>query len=233
MYDELVAAIKERAHVINLQSKDYDPIMEVAKSARIVLIGGSTHGTKEFYSERAEITRRLIIEQGFNAVAIEGDWPDAYNIHRYVNSFDNTRAEDVLAKFERFPTWMWQNNEVLQFITWLRAYNHLHKGKFGVGFYGLDLYSMHTSIHEVIAYLKKVDKKAAEIAISRYNCLDSFITKPQMYAYATHAKLIESCEGLIVQQLLDLRRNAFEYIKKDGFVAEDEFFYAEQNAKIV
>jgi len=233
MHDALISAIKEHAHVIHLKSKDYDPIIDAAKTARIVLIGDSTHGTKEFYSERAEITRRLIIEHGFNAVAIEGDWPDAYNIHRYINNFDNTKAEDVLAKFERFPTWMWQNNEVLQFIIWLRAYNNLHKGKFGIGFYGLDLYSMHKSIHEVISYLKKVDKKAAEVAMLRYSCLDSFIKKPQMYTYATYAKLIESCEENIVQQLVDLRRNAFEYLKKDGFVAEDEFFYAEQNAKLV
>src|SRR5690606_27369651 len=155
---------------------DYDDIINSAKNSQIVLIGEATHGTKEFYNIRAEITKRLICEAGYNAVAIEGDWPDVYHVNRYVNLFSDIKTPaEALSRFERFPTWMWQNKEVEHFIKWLFDHNQFyHEKRPSVGFYGLDLYSLNTSIDEVINYLQNIDDKAAEIARERYSCLEPF-----------------------------------------------------------
>ncbi len=227
MSKELKSVIKKNLQPLRGDKSDYDSIIEMAKDSRFVLIGESTHGTKEFYKMRSEITKRLITELGFSAVTIEGDWPDAYHINRYVNGTNhNGSATTALSNFERFPTWMWQNKEVLDFIKWLRGYNI--KNPAAIRFYGLDLYSMNSSISAVIEYLDKVDPKAAALGRQRYSCLDNFTSSP------INLKTIEqSCEMEIVKQLIELREHSFEYIKKDGFVAEEEFFCTEQNAILI
>lgn len=234
----LVKAIEKHAIPLSGALEEYNPIIEAAKDKQFVLIGEASHGTQEFYRTRAEITARLIGECGFDAVAVEADWPDAYTINRYVSYERNLTAEMALGDFERFPIWMWRNKEVLRFIEWLYAYNHESptskpESTKTAGFYGLDLYSMGTSIHAVIAYLDKVDPEAAERARIRYSCLDHFMDNPQAYGYATEFGLAESCEREIISQLIDLRRKAFDYMKLNGFVAEDEYFCAKQNAKLV
>jgi len=115
---------------------------------------------------RAQITQRLIQEKGFTAVAVEADWPDAYRVNRYVRGVsDDTESVEALASFTRFPTWMWRNADVLDFVGWLRAYNDARvSGATPVGFYGLDLYSLHASITAVLGYLDKVDPAAAQRA---------------------------------------------------------------------
>ncbi len=132
-------------------SSDYDRLLDLIGDASVVLLGEASHGTHEFYRERALITRRLIEERGFSAVAVEADWPDAYRVNRYVRGApDDADAEEALGGFRRFPTWMWRNAEVLDFVGWLRAHNE-HAEDRGAGFFGLDLYSLYASIDEVIA----------------------------------------------------------------------------------
>ncbi|MES2961752.1 MAG: erythromycin esterase family protein [Pseudomonadota bacterium] len=222
----LIEIIKENLEPIKGQKSDFDSIVKMAKDKRFVLIGESTHGTKEFYKTRAEITKRLIEECGFSAVAIEGDWPDAYHVNRYVNHTNhNGNSTHALSQFERFPTWMWQNKEVLEFIKWLHGHN---QNKKSVRFYGLDLYSMQSSIAAIISYLDKMNPEAGKRARERYSCLDDFsLQKVKLEIIGN------SCEDEVIEQLLELRKNAFEYLKKDGFLAEEEFFCAEQNAILV
>ena len=231
----LVSAIEKNVYPPREMLREYDPIIMAAANKRVVLMGEATHGSHEFYRTRAEITQRLIDEQGFDAVAVEADWPDAYAINRFVCGLSSDMtAEATLAHFERFPTWMWANQEVLQFIKWLRDFNEMDKAKNrDVGFYGLDLYSMSTSIHAVIDYLEKVDPTSAALARRRYGCLDYFMDKPQSYGYAIKFGITESCEKNIIAQLVDLRKKAYDYMKVNGFVAADEYFCAEQNAKLV
>jgi erythromycin esterase-like protein len=236
---ELIKAIEKHAFPLGGAMQDYDQIIDAAKDKQFVLIGEATHGTKEFYKSRAEITQRLIEELSFDAVAVEADWPDAYTVNRYVSSPHlNITAEAALGDFERFPTWMWRNEEVLKFIEWLYAYNHEYHLSNPtetrmVGFYGLDLYSMNTSIHAVIDYLDKVDPMAARRARIRYSCLDHFMSDPHSYGYATELKLIKSCENEIVEQLMELRNKSYDHMKVNGLVAADEHFCATQNAKLV
>ncbi len=205
--------------------------------ARIVLIGESSHGTHEFYEARAAITKWLIEEKGFCAVAAEADWPDAYRVNRYVRGVgDDKSADDALSGFERFPAWMWRNTVVRDFVDWLRMRNRQHEanGQPQAGFYGLDLYSLHRSMAEVIAYLDKVDPKAAARARARYACFDhASADDGQAYGYAAAFGAGPSCERQAVEQLVDIRRNALAYAPRDGLLAEDELFYAEQNAQTV
>jgi erythromycin esterase-like protein/predicted phosphoribosyltransferase len=231
----VVNLIRENLHPLTGAASDYDPLIKQIDEARFVLIGEASHGTHEFYRERAQITKRLIQEKGFTAVAVEADWPDAYRVNRFVRgTTSDAEAIDSLAGFKRFPTWMWRNADVLDFIGWLRAHNDaLPNGANRVGFYGLDLYSLHASIEAVLGYLAKVDPEAAKRARYRYSCFEHFGENTQAYGYAASFDLTESCESEVVSQLIELRKRAGDYASRDGRVATDDFFFAEQNARLV
>lgn len=201
-----VDALREVALPLGGSAKDFDPLLAAIGDARLVLIGEASHGTHDFYRVRAEITKLLLAERSFGAVAIEGDWPDAWRVNRYVRGVGgDPDASEALAGFRRFPTWMWRNADVLDFVGWLRAYNE-GKGEAAAGFYGLDLYSLHASMEAVLEYLGKVDPAAARRARGRYACFDHFGEDVQAYGYTTSFGLTEPC---------------------------DDYFQAEQNARLV
>src|SRR5579864_7266461 len=161
---DLISAIRQAAHPLRGETPDFDPLLKMIGDSRFVLIGEASHGTHEFYRLRAQITKRLIVEKGFNAVAVEADWPDAYRVNQYVRfESEDEDAVDALSGFRRFPAWMWRNADVLDFVGWLRNYNE-HRKSSRVGFYGLDLYSLHASMQAVVEFLDKVDPEAAKRA---------------------------------------------------------------------
>jgi erythromycin esterase-like protein/predicted phosphoribosyltransferase len=233
--DPLALAVRRSARPLAGTARDYDPLMELVGDARLVLLGEASHGTHEFYRERAEITKRLIEEKGFAAVAVEADWPDAYRVNRYVQGAnDDFDAIEALADFRRFPTWMWRNTEVVEFVEWLRAHNDaLPQDAAKVGFYGLDLYSLRASMKAVLQFLEKVDPEAARRARERYACFDQFGEDTQVYGFVAGTGITKSCEEEVVSQLVELQRRAAEYARRDSRIAEDEVFYAEQNARLV
>ena len=214
-----------------------EALEEIIGDARVVLIGESSHGTAEFYRARAEITKWLIEEKGFCAVAAEADWPDAYRVNRYVRGLGHDASpEEALRGFERFPAWMWRNTVVRDFVDWLHAHNSRQRGedRRQTGFYGLDLYSLHRSMREVIDYLDTMDPVAAARARQRYACFDhTSADDGQAYGYAAAFGAGLSCEREAIEQLVELQRNAVEYARRDGLLAEDELFYAQQNAQTV
>ncbi len=226
--------IREIAHPLLGAPQDFDPVLELVGDARFALIGEASHGTHEFYRIRAEITKRLIREKGFTSVAVEADWPDAYRVNRYVQGRGTDEdAEEALEGFRRFPQWMWRNADVLDFVGWLRTHNDGLPETERVGFYGLDLYSLHASIEAVLRYLGVVDPEAAQRARIRYGCFDHFGGDPQAYGYGAGLGLAPSCEAAVVEQLAELRRSAADYARRDGRVAADDLFFAEQNARLV
>jgi erythromycin esterase-like protein len=226
--------LRSKARALRGKPDDYDPLLRFIGDARFVLIGEATHGTHEFYAQRAAITRRLIGEHGFQAVAVEADWPDAYRVNTYVRGRSSAPdAVGSLAGFERFPAWMWRNRDVVEFVEWLRDYNAGLSADERVGFYGLDLYSMYGSIEAVVGYLDKVDAEAARRARYRYSCFDHYREDSQAYGYAASFSLTRSCEQGAVEQLVELRKQAAAYAQRDGRIAEDDYFYAEQNARLV
>lgn len=234
-YASLTDTIEASAHVLHGQAKDHDPLLEMIGDARFVLLGEATHGSHEFYRERAHITQRLIAEKGFMAVAVEADWPDAYRVNRYVRHQSNdSGSEEALSGFKRFPTWMWRNTDVVNFVEWLRSYNdNVSTPIDSVGFYGLDLYSLFTSMQEILHYLDKVDPQAAQHARQRYACFDHFGQDSQRYGYTTGLGLSASCEAEVIAQLRALQAHAFDYLQKNGASAADAFFHAQQNARLV
>ena len=226
--------LRAGAHPLVGAPEDFDPLLAQVAEACFVLIGEATHGTHEFYRIRAEITKRLIREKGFTSVAVEADWPDAYRINRYVRGRGSDGdAAEALDGFKRFPQWMWRNADVLDFVGWLRAHNDMLPEEGRVGFFGLDLYSLHSSMDAVLRYLELVDPDAAARARHRYACFDHYGEDPQAYGYAAGLGLGPSCETAVVEQLTELQRAAADYARRDGRLEPDDLFVAEQNARLV
>jgi erythromycin esterase len=224
----IARGVKEIAHPL-AGVADLDPLIDLVGDARFVLLGEASHGTSEFYTWRTEISRRLIQEKGFSFIAVEGDWPDCYRVNRYVKVFPDSgrSAGEVLHAFERWPTWMWANREVVALCRWLRSHNEKLPRDRRIGFYGLDVYSLWESMHEVIRYLEGVDPQAARAARRAYRCFEPYGARAEDYARAT-AIVPTSCEDEAVAMLRLLRERAATF-REDG---PDSFFNAEQNALV-
>jgi erythromycin esterase-like protein len=226
--EQLVSALRAAAEPLPPpeKSEEFGALFDRYGDARIVLLGEATHGTSEFYRARAAITRRLITHHGFNIVAVEADWPDAARIDNYVRHGQPKKYEEQA--FARFPTWMWRNREVHDFVDWLRAENEHRKEPERVEFRGLDVYSLSGSIAAVLSYLDRVDPDAAKLARRRYGCLTPWQDEPARYGRRAMMGA-DTCEDAVVAQLKDLLARRLDYALKDG----ETFFDAEQNARIV
>jgi erythromycin esterase-like protein len=229
----LAHALRDHLHAMPDGAQAHDRLLRLVGNARLALLGEASHGTREFYRERIRITQRLITERGFTAIAVEADWPDAWRVNRYVRgSSDDGDAGEALAGFERFPGWMWRNTEVRDFVEWLREYNHGRSPREQVGFYGIDLYSLFTSINAVLAYLDGTDPEAAARARARYACFDHAREDAQAYGYGASYGLSASCEDEVVAQLREMNRRAAAQANIRG-MERDAAFYAQQNARVV
>ncbi|MDP9402768.1 MAG: erythromycin esterase family protein [Actinomycetota bacterium] len=206
---------------------DLDPLLDRIRDARFVLLGEASHGTSEYYRWRAAITRRLITERGFSFVAVESDWPDCFAVNRWVKGrADQGRtAREILARFQRWPTWMWANDEVAEFAEWLRDHNH-HAGS-QVGFYGLDVYSLWESLRRIFGYLGDRRPDALEAAVAAFHCFEPYAEDPQQYAWAT-TLAPASCENEVVDLLCEVHRNPL--VSDDDPEAELD---ALQNAQVL
>ena len=209
-------------------SGDLDPILERIGPARLVGIGEASHGTHEFYTWRAELTRRLIVEKGFAFVAVEGDWPDCHAVHCSVSAAPGApESREVLQAFERWPAWMWANEEVLAFTGWLRKHNEALPPTQRIGFHGLDVYSLFTSLHAVLDYLAEHEPAHLPTAHQALRCFDPYGEDPQSYAFASRLAP-QSCEAEVVALLRKLRRP--DHTPPDGGGVLDDRYVAEQNA---
>jgi protein-L-isoaspartate(D-aspartate) O-methyltransferase len=222
----LIAAAAEP--LPDLAEPDFGRLADRFGDARVVLMGEATHGTSEFYRARAELTKRLIVEHGFTAIAVEADWPDAARIDRYVRG--RAEATAGVAAFTRFPTWMWRNVEVQALVDWLHAYNQtIAAPEHRIAFYGLDLYSLHASIAGVLDYLDRHDPEAAQVARERYACLTPWQHDPASYGRAALRPGFRTCEQAVLAMLGDLLRGRLDDAAKDG----ESFLDAAQNARLV
>jgi protein-L-isoaspartate(D-aspartate) O-methyltransferase len=223
------ALVKECAEPIDgIDSVDLGPLLERIGDARVVLLGEATHGTSEFYRMRTRITEELVRRRGFRMVAVEADWPDAAQVDRYVRGLP--ARERSWTPFSRFPQWMWRNREVHELIEWLRAWNLERAPAEGkVSFHGLDLYSLYTSIGEVLAYLERVHPPTAAVARERYGRLTPWEHDPAVYGRAVLTGRYRSCEAEVVEILRALLVRRLELVGRDG----EAFFDAVQNARVV
>jgi protein-L-isoaspartate(D-aspartate) O-methyltransferase len=226
--EALVRSLADAAESFSsIEAADLDPLLQRIGPARIVLLGEATHGTSEFYRMRERITRELIVNKGFRFVAIEADWPDAARVDHYVRHFQYPPSE--WTAFARFPTWMWRNAEVRDFVSWLRKYNGTAEQGERVAFHGLDLYSLYDSIRSVLNYLDEVDPKSAKVARERYGCLTPWQRDPATYGHAALTGSYPTCETDVARTLADLLAKRRAYAEHDG----ERFLDAEQNARLV
>jgi erythromycin esterase-like protein len=194
------------------QSADLDPLMDRIGNATCVLLGEASHGTHEYYTWRAAITKRLIQEKGFRFIAVEGDWPDCYRVNRYIKGYEQQDAEahEVLKDFNRWPTWMWANWEIASLVSWLKDYNKRLQPDKKVGFYGLDMYSLWESMDEMVSYLEKTDPLAARMARQAVECFQPYGRDEQRYARAQFT-LDDSCREPLIKLLSEIRKKAPAY----------------------
>lgn len=208
-------------------SKDLDALISNMNNRPVVMLGEASHGTHEFYTWRAALSKRLIVEQGYNFIAVEGDWPDCYRINRYVKGYPDagTSAREVLTSFDRWPTWMWANWEIVSLIEWLKEYNQDKPEHAKIGFYGLDVYSLWESMKEILSYLEKEDPNACEYVKSAIQCFQPYEENEQLYARLSW--LGGSCREKLVTLLKEVRSRMPTW---DG--DSEDSFNIEQNAII-
>ncbi|MCZ8205029.1 erythromycin esterase family protein [Gemmatimonas sp.] len=232
---DLVQALRRTVHPLHGAEDDFAVVLARALRADLVLLGEASHGTHEYYRIRAELTKRLIREGHVTAILIEADWPDAWRVHRYVTARPDADAlaTDALAGFTRFPQWMWRNADMLDFVGWLRTHNEQLPPPERVGIFGLDLYSLHASIAALVDYLDTIDPDAADRARERYRCLDAGGADPQRYGRLVTLGLREDCEQQVVAQLVEMQRHADAFLRRDGLIAAEDRFFAEQNARLI
>jgi protein-L-isoaspartate(D-aspartate) O-methyltransferase len=211
----------------SIEGTELDALLDRIGDAKIVLLGEATHGTSEFYRMRERISQELIARKGFRFVAVEGDWPDVARLDHYVRHFEYPPSE--WTAFARFPTWMWRNNEVRSFVDWLHAHNAERAPPERVAIYGLDLYSLYTSIRSVLKYLDEVDPDSARIARQRYGCLTPWQADPATYGHAALTGAYRTCEKEVVRMLQDILHKQSDYAAHDG----ERFMDAVQNARLV
>ena len=222
----LTDEIQSLAHSLR-SAGDLDPLIDSIGDSRFVLLGEASHGTSEFYSWRAEISQRLILEKGFSFIAVEGDWPDCYTVNRFVKGLEGDSAAEVLHAFSRWPTWMWANREIVELAAWMRHHNEKRPPSRQAGFFGLDVYSLWDSMHEVVEYLESIDPELARGARNAYSCFEPYVEDAQEYARAT-VLVPTSCEDEAVRVLRAVRSKSRQF-REDG---HDAFFNAEQNALV-
>lgn len=238
MVDPLLLATLRGACTPLGEDRNFDAVLEQIGDASLVLLGEATHGTHEFYRYRAAISKRLIAEKGFDAIAVEADWPDALCIDRHIrlrsasarSTDEEAGAHQALTAFQRFPRWMWRNAETLELVRWMHHHNAArpeHSKR--VGFYGLDLYSLRRSMDAVVHYLEQTDPEAARLARARYGCFDHMAEDPQRYGYATTFGLRGDCESQVIEQLRQLAEHDRQMLAPHE---ADEAFFAEQNARV-
>ncbi len=224
-----VAAILEMAEPLYVRDgRGLDALVEKAAQCQIVLLGEASHGTHEFYALRQQISRRLISEHGFGMIAAEADWPDSARLDDFVRG-RGTRPAPLGGVFGRFPRWMWRNAEFRDFLDWLRTHNASRPPQEGCSFHGLDLYSLNSSIHEIISFLDNRDPALGLLARARYGCILPFADEPQDYGHAVLMRQHRDCEGEVAAMLADLLRRQINSAMEEG----REFFDAQQNARII
>lgn len=232
----IIDELRRIAHPLEHED-DLDAVLDCIGNASVVLLGEATHGTREFYRIRAGITRRLILDKGFDGIAVEADWPDALQVNRVISgaAIDAAApvADQALQGFARFPRWMWRNAEIAALIEWLRSHNmQIDQPERRVGFFGLDLYSLRESMDAVVRYLEQVDPDSAQWARVRYSCFDHLAEDPQRYGYAATFGMKKNCEDEVVRQLVALTSGSARHLAHDGGDSADELFYAQQNARV-
>lgn len=211
MVKKIYDAIKQHAEPFR-GNEDLDSIIDRVGDAEFVLLGEASHGTSEFYSIRAELSKRLIEEKGFSVITVEGDWPACQQVNQYIKgNSEKQSAYDVLQAFKRWPSWMWANEEIADFVNWLKGYNQQSKST-NVGFYGIDIYSLWESMDEIMKYLKKTEPRGSDMELAKkaFACFEPFNRKEDRYAISA-SFFSDDCVEEVTKLLASIRSNEDNY----------------------
>lgn len=225
---DAIQKISAKSHPLTT-NRNLDRLMDRIGDARIVMLGEASHGTHEYYTWRSVISQQLITEKGFRFIAVEGDWPDCYRLNRYIKQYGGAQqnALEVLKKFNRWPTWMWANWEMVALGEWLSNYNKGKPADKRVGFYGLDVYSLWESMESIMQYLQRVDPHAMEVAREAYTCFEPY-RRDEGREYARASAFVpELCENEVIDLLKEIQQRMPQYDSD-----EENVFSTEQNALI-
>lgn len=225
---ELVNSLKASSYPLN-EKEDLEPLYDLIGDARIVMLGEASHGTHDYYTWRAHISKKLIEEKGFNFIAVEGDWPDCYRLNRFIKGYDTNSKSvlKVMETFNRWPTWMWANWEIVALANWLRKHNAGLTADKRIGFYGLDVYSLWESMESIMQYLKKTDLSALRVAEEAYQCFEPY-GRDEGTSYARASQFVpELCRNEVVTLLKEIQQRMPSYNSD-----YENVFSAEQNAFI-
>jgi erythromycin esterase len=213
---------------------DLDPLLAAIGEAQVVLLGEASHGTHEYYTWRAALSKRLIQEKGFHFIAVEGDWPACFAVNAAVKSqqpLPGGSAAPLLRSFDRWPTWMWNNWEIASLVEWLHQLNRHRLPSDQIGFYGLDVYSLWESLQEVLRYVEKQGDGAVTTARKAFQCFEPYSNDPQEYARAV-AFVSKDCEDEVTRLLAALRSQTCQTAATDGLHSRETKFAAEQNGLV-
>lgn len=225
---ELVNSLKASSYPLN-EKEDLEPLYDLIGDARIVMLGEASHGTHDYYTWRAHISKKLIEEKEFNFIAVEGDWPDCYRLNRFIKGYDTNSKSvlKVMETFNRWPTWMWANWEIVALANWLRKHNAGLTADKRIGFYGLDVYSLWESMESIMQYLKKTDLSALRVAEEAYQCFEPY-GRDEGTSYARASQFVpELCRNEVVTLLKEIQQRIPSYNSD-----YENVFSAEQNAFI-
>lgn len=229
MRESIIATVQQHKNDFK-NTEDLRPLIEEIKDKRIIMLGEATHGTHEYYTWRAKISKLLMEEHGFDFVAVEGDWPSCYELNRHVKNYEDAEAVTgkVFKQFDRWPSWMWANWEVYEWAVWLKEFNKalpLPKRK---GFYGIDVYSLWESLEAMMDYLRVEDHDAFETASQAMRCFEPFRGGDgQKYAMSTRL-VPKGCSEEVSQLLSEIRKNAPNYNSD-----REHAFSTQQNAIVI
>lgn len=227
-----ISVLTRAVKPVVFRDEEYSEFFLRASAAKVVLLGSSTYGTHEFYRERSWITKKLIQNHNFNAIAIDGDWPAAYRVNRYIlGASEDNSPQEALENFRGFPAWLWRNMDVLVFIEWLQKHNQ--RAQKPVGFYGLDLYSKQSTIQRMLNFLDKVEPEAGRRARYRCGCMDYFHEDMGCYGYAENFGLKTGREDEIVDDLTTMLRHLAAIDARHGKMLQDDFFLAEEHRSLL
>lgn len=228
LYSSILDSITQAA--VPFSRDELGQVVKQIGEARYVLLGEASHGTSEYYSIRAELTRQLIMEKGIRFIAVEGDWPSCYTLNRYVKGYEGSgfNAAEAMRDFTRWPTWMWANQDMIDFADWLREYNQGRSDEEKVGFYGIDVYSLWESMDEILTYLSTRDEGDLAAAKQAFECFEPHDRNEQSYGISA-SLYDEGCEDEIVSLLRRLQDKWKDTYPED----RENALSAEMNARAV
>ena len=202
-------------------------LAELITGERLVLMGEASHGTSEFYTKRSFLSKHLVSDRDFNFIAVEADWSSFSRINEFVKHKPGAAetVEEAMDAIDRWPLWMWRNQEMKTLVSWLHEYNRDRNPEDRVGIYGIDVYDNYKVMEDVLEWISDIDSDQGQQAANAYSCLTRY-TNPGDYIRMV-AQTGQNCSEDL-EEVLEIIRSLEDHPDADRW----GFFRAEHGAKV-